>query len=403
VKIVRANAGGGLRDLSPRMLLLAMLLAVSCFYVNLARDSYMDDYRAFYLASVTTHQGLDPYGNHLDLGEQYANSLWVRKDSLFIYPPTALFFFAPLGRVSYALSKIAFGSLMALAMVGILVGLHRRFPQQTMLLFVLFLTLPMVKTVDQGNIDPLILGLTLLSFFLEDGALAGACLGVAIAIKFAPVLAVVWFVANRRWRTAVWSLVTFGVLAAGALARWGTGYWREFFDHMRHHEDAGLPSFEHTFTTVVKVRDRFLLSGSDVYAYQHDICGYVQNPLHVLGKFAGPVGVVLVGAFLVWLFFSSRGRSLSAMQSFFLFLVAALLVNPLLWPMGLVACFPLIVLLVDEAGAPNWTAVVLVVPFFLTKQIVGNWNFGIWLVAAAWCLWRSGWLASHSRRDEATA
>jgi uncharacterized membrane protein len=279
-------------------------------------------------------------------------------------------------------------------MVALLWGLHKRYPQQTLVLFVLFLTLPMVKTVDQGNIDPLILGLTLAAFFLEDSIAAGACLGVAIAIKMAPVLAVAWFLSRRRWRTAAWSLVTAVALSAAAWVKWGTEYWREFADHMIHHEKPGLPILEHTFTSIVKVKDRVLVTADGVYAFQHDIAGYQQNPLHVLGSFCGPVGLVLLVAAMAWLFFSKRGRALTAEQSFFLFLVAALLANPLLWPMGLVACFPLTVLLVDSSDVPNWTALVLIVPLIVTKQFIGNWNFGVWLVAAAWCLWRSRWFSN---------
>ena len=99
---------------------------------------------------------------------------------------------------------------------------------------------------------------------------------------------------------------------------------------------------------------------------------------------------------MYWLFFSRRGKALTAEQSFFLFLPAALFANNLLWPMGLVACFPLIVLLVDESATPNLTAILLIVPLVLTKQLVGNWNFGLWLVTAGWCLWQSGWLTSPS-------
>ena len=384
---------------SPRMLLLGLLMAMSCFYANLAKDSYMDDYRAFHLASVTEHAHLDPYMNHLDLGEQYANSLWVRADSLFIYPPSALFFFAPLERLPYNVSKIAFGIFITLCMVAILVGLHRRYPRQTLVLFVLFLTLPMVKTVDQGNIDPLILGLTLAAFFLEDGIAAGAFLGIAIAIKMAPVLAVAWFLSRKRWRTSVWSIVTAAALGAAAWVRWGPDYWREFVDHMIHHEKPGLPVLEHTFTTIMKVKDRVQVTADGVYAFQHDIAGYQQNPLHVLGKLCGPVGLLLLAASMAWLFFSKRGRALTAEQSFFLFLVAALLANPLLWPMGLVACFPLVVELVDSSNTPNWTALVLIAPLIVTKQFIGNWNFGVWIMVAAWCLWRSGWLRANATYD----
>lgn len=385
--------------MSARGLLLALLLGVTCFYANLARDSYTDDFRAFWVAAQANHDGLDPYRNQVNVSEKYADGIWLRVDSRYIYPPSALLFFAPLAHVSYKTAKIAFGFAMALTMVGILMGLQRRFPRQGMVLLACFISLPMFMHVDNGQIDALILGLVLLAFYLEDGAAAGALLGVAIAVKFSPVLALVWFVARGRWRTAAWSVGTFAGLFAVAYELWGGAYFREFAVNMAHHEDPGRPMLAHAFTTIQKVQERFLLTPEGPFAYQHDIGGYLQNPVHLLGRFAAPVGVGVFVVLAGWLLVSRRGRGLTAEQSFFLFLPVALLANPMLWTMGLVACFPLLVLLVDSSETPNLTAVVLLVPFLLTKQIAGNWNFALWLVAAGWCVWRCGWLRDGAWRS----
>ncbi|MES2392282.1 MAG: glycosyltransferase family 87 protein, partial [Acidobacteriota bacterium] len=338
------------------------------------------------------HAHLDPYVNHVDLGEQNANSLWDRKDSLFIYPPSARVFLSPLSHLRYDPARIAFGSLMALLMVAILRGLHRRIPEQTFVLFALFLTLPMIKNVDNGNIDVLILALILAAFYIGDGALAGLCLGVAISIKLAPVLLVAWFIARRRYKTALYAILSSTTLFLAALSRYGTTYWREFFNHLAHHESPNLPTLGHVFTSIYKVKDRVLVTSDGVYAYQHDINGYLQNPLHILGRIGAPLGILIVLATMAWLFFTRRGRWLTSEQSFFILLPISLLANNLLWPMGLVACFPLIVLLVDDSPTPNLTALLLIVPFVLTKQLVGNWNFGLWLIAAGYCVYQSGWL-----------
>ena len=83
-------------DLAPGNLLLGLLLALCCFYGNLARDSYMDDFRAFYVAAEAVHDGLDPYVNQVNVSEKYADALWLKADSRFIYPPSALLFAPPL-------------------------------------------------------------------------------------------------------------------------------------------------------------------------------------------------------------------------------------------------------------------------------------------------------------------
>ena len=96
--------------------------------------------------------------------------------------------------------------------------------------------------------------------------------------------------------------------------------------------------------------------------------------------------------FLAWLFFTKRGRALAPEQSFFLYLVIALIPNHLLWPMGLVMCFPLLLLLVDTSPTPNLTALTLLLPMFLTKPIINSGNFSLWLICAAYWVWRCGWL-----------
>lgn len=387
-------------DVSPQLLLFVILLSISCFYSNLARDSYMDDFRAFYVASLAAHDHLDPYFNHVDLNEKYADAQWTRKDSRFIYPPSAIFFFSPLAKLNYKWSKIAFGTTMSLLMVGILCGLHRRYPHQTVVLLALFLTLPMFMNIDNGNIDILILALTLASFYLEDGLAGGICLGVAISIKFAPLLLILWFISQERWRTAVWGLFTSGALGLLALYRWGIGYYRSFLDHLLHHGAVGMPTVSHVFSTIKIFHDRAIMSADGFYAFQHDIGGYAQNPLRFVGSLGGALGVALPIGFVIWLVAGKAGREMGRERSFFLFLVVALLANTLLWAMALVACFPLVVLLVNESDTPRKTALLLLVPLFLTRQLIGQNSFLLWLVAAAYCMHANGWFSSARKNGD---
>ncbi len=370
-------------------MLAALLIAITCFYGNLARESYTDDFRAFYVAAEATAAHLDPYVNHVNLDERFADALWLRPDSRFIYPPTALFFFLPLAHVPYNLAKTAFGLLMALTMVAILAELHRRYPRQTLVLLALFISLPMFMHVDNGQIDCLILGLVLVAFYLPEGWRGGVCLGIAIAIKVSPVLLLVWFVSQRRWRLLAWCAATVGVLAAAAYVHWGAGYFIEFAQHLARHGE-GQQLLTHTFVTLHKIGNPVLVTADGIFAYQHDIGGYQVNPLHLLGRVGMPIGLGLYLALACWLL-SPQARRLSDDRRFFLLLVGALVANPLLWAMGLVACFPLVVLLVSESPTPNRAAVMLVAPFLLTKQAIGEGSFVLWLAMAGLCLWQNGW------------
>jgi hypothetical protein len=385
-------------DISPRVLLVGLMLLVSCLYFNLAQESYLTDFHAFYVAAAATQDHLDPYVNHVDLDERYADPMWLRVDSRFIYPPSALYFCYPFGKLPYRYSKRVFAMMIALTMIGILDFFHRRYPGQTLVLFALFLSLPMITNIDSGQMDVLILALMLASFYLKDGWRAGFCLGIAIAIKFAPLIALVWFLGDRRWRTAAWSVAVSAAFAVAALLRWGGGYYFEFIHHLLRHADLAQPRISHQFLTM-KMVDGFLLTSNGVYVLQHDICGYLQNPLHSLGRSGSVVGAVLLLVFSGWLFTSERGRGLKAEQSFFLFLVVSLFANHLLWSMGLVACFPLLILLVNSSKTPYKTALLLLAPLMMTVQLLGRWNFTVWVIVAAYWVYKNGWLRRDTSRS----
>ena len=388
-------------DISPRYLLLGLLLAITLFYVALARDSYTVDFRAFYVAAKTTHDGLDPYRNHVDISETYADGTWLRADSRFIYPPSALLLLAPLAHFSFRHAKLLFGILIPLIMVGTLLGLQRRFPRQLLVLFALYISLPMFQNVDYGQVDCAILALVLATFYLGDSAAAGACLGVAIAIKFSPVLLLLWLVRMGRWRTSIFACVTAASLGAIAYVRWGSIFFREFLHNMMHHHEAGLPRLQHVFTNVTKISLRFIQTTDGWFSYEHNLAGFYQNPLGV-GRLSHIGGPAIVSIFAIWLFFSRRARALTSEQSFFLFMAVSLLANHLLWPMGLVMCFPLLVLLVDSSPTPNVTALTLLLPMFLTNSVIGSANFSLFLLCSAFWIWQFGWFRKVGETQDAS-
>jgi len=69
--------------------------------------------------------------------------------------------------------------------------------------------------------------------------------------------------------------------------------------------------------------------------------------------------------------------------------VVALFANSLLWPAGLIACFPLTLLLVDRSHLPVRHGLILLLPFFLPIEFVANRRFLLWLIAAGFCLWQT--------------
>jgi Glycosyltransferase family 87 len=375
-------------DVQPRTLLVGLLLLISCLYLLMARESYMGDFRAFYLAASATQNNLDPYRNNVDIDEKYADGVSDRMESRFIYPPSALFFFAPFSKLPYKYAKFIFGGVVALLMGGLLTFFYMRFSGLMAVFLALFVSFPMMANVDTGQTDILILALLLAAFYLEDGWMAGMCLAVAISIKLAPILAIGWFLGQRRWRTTGWSLLVSGCLTLFAVKKWGTVRYVEFFEHLQNHANWHSPTLHHQFQTVHLVGSRMIDVGGVVYTLDRDIYGHLQNPLHLLGHYGSAIGFVVVMGYLVWLFFSAKGRSLSAEAGFLGFLVAAPFANTLLWEMGEVVCFPLLLLLVHRSRTPAKTALLLLTPLFFPLSVVADHRFVIWLGVAAFCLWR---------------
>jgi hypothetical protein len=354
----------------------------------MARESYQYDFRVYYLAALTTHDHLDPYVNHVDLNEKYADGSWLRPNSRFVYPPTAIFFIYPFLALSYGPAKLVFGMTLVLLMIGLLAFWRERYAGLMPVILALFLSLPVLANIDCGQIDILMLALIMAAFYLDDGWLGGVCLGLAIALKAAPILYVAWFLLDRRWRTSLWSLVTSGALTGVAVKLWGFGLYREFLHQLLtggHWDET--KKLVHVFQGVHVTAQKFIVVGSATYAYAHVWYGGLQNPLRPLGHLGPVVGLVLLAAYTFWTVRTKRGRSLTKAASFFGFMVVALFVNSLLWTMGMILCFPLLLELVNSSRTPVRTALILLTPMFLPFNVVIERRFLFWVIALAICLW----------------
>ena len=385
-----------------RRLLLGLLLLITCLYSLLARDTYSSDFRAYYVAAQAAHHGLDPYLNQINIDERYADGAWLQVNSRFIYPPSSLLLFAPIAHLPYRAAKVAFASSMALLMVAILLFLSGHFPRARWVALGLFLSLPMASNIDNGQVDILILALALATFYIRRPVVAGLCLGVGIAIKLSPILLILWLCLNRRWRTAAWSLAFSAAFAALSIPIFGAGLWREFFTHLRTHLGPHPAMLIHTYTLFPVLYGRFVVMGTNTYSL-HYFFGTRQNPLLALGSAAGASGLAIVTVYLAWTKLTRTGRTLSPETTFAGFLVAALLANPLLWPAGLVACFPLTMLLIERSRNYVRAALLLLTPFFLPIDFIANRRFLLWLLAAACCVFTTRQAARHPSPSATTS
>ncbi len=383
-----ASSRGWLAGITPdRRILLGLLLLVTCLYSLLARDGYLGDFRAYYVAGQAAHAGLDPYVNNVNVDERYADRDWLQQSSRFLYPPSSLFLFEPFSRLSYRTAKVIFGTLMALLMVRLLFLISAAYPRANWIALGLFLSLPMAANIDNGQVDILILTLMLSAFYARRPALGGACLGVAICIKLWPVLVILWLLTQRRWATVAWSCGVSVAITLLATRAYGVERYREFIPHLRFHLVANPTMLTHTFHDNVVILGRFVVMGTNTYS-MHYFYGTRQNPLLALGTHTVAAGLVCIVAYLAWLLLTKAGRTLPADASFFGFLVVALLANTYLWPAGLIACFPLTMLIVHRSRSPVGEGLLLLLPFYVPVEAVANHRFLLWIFAAAWCLWK---------------
>ena len=297
-----------------RGLLLGMLLLVSCLYSLLARDTYGSDFRAYYVAAQVAHAGLDPYVNQVNADERFADRDWLEVNSRFIYPPSALFLFGPVSRLPYRVAKVVWGTGITLVMVWILMALSRRMPGAEWAVLGLFLSLPMASHVDNGQVDALVLGFTLVCVLARARWLGAACLGVAIAVKLSPVLVVLWLLARRRWAQAAGALAMGAALLGMGQVVYGRG--AEFMSHLRGHLAPGGAMLTHTFTSFQVLYGRFVVMGSNTYSL-HYVYGTRQNPLRLLGPVGAGIGILLALGYVGWV---AWRQELSEEGSFFGFL-----------------------------------------------------------------------------------
>jgi hypothetical protein len=370
-----------------RKLFLGLLLLICCLYSLLARDTYAGDFRAYYVAAQASHAELDPYLNQVNVDERYADRDWLQVNSRFIYPPSSLFLFAPIAHLPYKLAKVVWGTGMALLMAWLLILLRDRYPAAQWTALGLFLSLPVAANIDNGQVDILILALTLAVFFIPRPGIAGLCLGIAIAIKLSPALVLLWLLATRRWKTALYAVVTAAAIMLAAMRVWGVALYREFFQHLNAHLSPNSAMLTHTFTTFKVFFGRFIVMGTDSYSL-HYFYGTRQNPLLMVWGAAAPIGLAMLVIFFAWMLRGKRRPILASDAGFFTFLVVALFTNSLLWPAGLIACFPLTMLLIERSPSRPLHSLLLLLPFFIPIEFVANRRFLFWLIAAGFCLWQ---------------
>ena len=343
--------------------------------VYLALESFQIDFRAFYLAGKAVLLGLDPYLNHVGTRPEFYAPINAENYaySAFRYPPLAALLFAPLALLPYEVSKVLFSLLMWLLLAGIAYQMVWRSGWRLRGEALLFagVSFPVLAMVERGQIDPLLVALVLVSYWLarEPRRQGPAALLLALAgvLKIFPFVVLLEWIVRRRWRlvayTLVWGLVLFllPMLLLGPQVYWH--FWQRTLPELFGQITAANPIDLHgqgiDLGRLARSREGngLLLS--------HDFTNGFMNPLFQNSAAAAIVcGLVLSTVLLV------AGRGAPSDLQFYAFLNLINLFNPLAWIMGLVWYLPLFFHLYPSVSRlGRW---LILLPLFLPPFLNAN-------------------------------
>lgn len=194
------------------LIFLVFFLAVGQLIFGLSKvisRTDLIDFRVYYEATLDFLNGYNPY-----------QKLYYLKIP-FNYPPSFVIFFAPFLVFGRKLSEIIWltGSSFSLVLSSLLLFKLfipvQRWPIKLLLISLLLQNFPTKFTLVMGQANMFVLLLIVASFYFfskKKDKLSGLFLGLAAAFKVTPLILIAFFLAKRRYKSVVFSLMTFLLL-----------------------------------------------------------------------------------------------------------------------------------------------------------------------------------------------
>jgi hypothetical protein len=326
-------------------------------FMYLGSDSYQADFRAFYVASTSIAEHLDPYADNREKGERFVDPINQAEFSRWMYPPPALFFVAPLAKFSYGTAKRLFTIASLASLIAILVFLSDRFTVADPWTMLAYASLPVMACVERGQVDLIVLLLLVMSYGFGRSSWSGIPLGIAISIKLFPAALLLWLCAQKRFREVAVACVC--AIGIGLLAAWRFGL--SSYVAFLHNLFTPLPAY----LSVDPVQSLHGISvGGRWLLLSRDFLGAYNNPLVLLGNSGILVGAALVVVATIYLAY----RRVSDETGFFTMVLVSQLLNTKLWTMGIVMYIPICMIAISRASSPR-LAFLLMIPLFLPSSI----------------------------------
>lgn len=324
------------------------------------------DLRVNYIGALALREGLNPYDNEVALqvaGRQAIPYVGTRLWAMVTNPPTAMLYFMPYAALPLAAARLAFLAVNHLALLAA-AALTWRLVRPTLppavwlglLLGVVALLDPFLLTFRLGQID-LIIGLALAAaaYRLRNGddAWAGACIGIAAALKIAPGLLALYLLWRGRWRALAGLAATAIVVGALSFGLAGLEIWQYYLTVRLPDLLAGSALFNNLSLPGLILR---VFMGPELAQGFLDLQPDI--PLARLLTVIAVLAVLAVAA-------GALGRQVRTGRAFVLefslAVVAALVIGGVTWPHYLAWLLPLVGLSLAfywPPGASRWTAVI---------------------------------------------
>ncbi len=151
--------------------------------------------------------------------------------------PVGALIFLPFSRLPLPVAALVWESgsllllLVALGYMGRIIGYPRQWWRRALLLVCVYASFPITDALWLGTWGMVIAALEIMAWYCaRQGAQrrAGIFLGIALALRWQPLVLLLYIIAQRRWRVVAYTLITGAVCSAAACVVFGVRSFVEF-------------------------------------------------------------------------------------------------------------------------------------------------------------------------------
>ncbi|MCB1142787.1 MAG: DUF2029 domain-containing protein [Leptospiraceae bacterium] len=205
------------------------IILLSLLIQGISKSSQISDFRDYRRAAVImqTRADIYQYEETKNLSGKYTLDDILKNPNLFkqlealkgniasyIYPPTFAFLLMPLSYIEYNHASMFFIIFNFLALLGTIYLLSRMIPSENfskILMVTLIINYRFLENHGNNNqVAFLLMFLILLAIYTKNDFLSGGLLSLAVIIKLTPLIFILYYISERRWRAMLYFTLGLG-------------------------------------------------------------------------------------------------------------------------------------------------------------------------------------------------